>query len=182
MVLTTRARVFVVVIRVFAALSDAGLGGGGGGADDDGAAVSAGAPTGGFLRGLEMGLSMGPVRRPPPQGGSGVVAAAAAAAAKSAAKAASEAVVSLLGQAGGGGTRKAVVLSDAVEALVSSFGLKSAAVSAFLFLLRFFVWRRRETHTHTEIGRDCPCKFWRRGVRFYCHIAWSGVCVCVWPQ
>lgn len=101
----------------------------GGGTEDDGTA-SGGAPTGGFLRGLEMGLSLGP---PPSQRsrlhGSGVVAAAAAAAAESAARAASEAVVSLLGQAGGGGGRRVVVLTEAVDALVAAFGLKPAVVS-----------------------------------------------------
>eukprot|EP00752_Nemacystus_decipiens_P002442 g2299.t1 len=47
-------------------------GGIGGGAEDDGAASAGGAPTGGFLRGLEMGLSLGPSPTPrPPLHGSG---------------------------------------------------------------------------------------------------------------
>lgn len=89
-----------------------------------------GAPTGGFLRGLEMGLWQGP--SPPSAAAAGgataVVAAATAAAAESSARAASEAVVLLLGQAGGGGARRAGVLSDAVESLASAFGLKTAVV------------------------------------------------------
>ncbi|CAN0129833.1 unnamed protein product, partial [Ectocarpus fasciculatus] len=93
--------------------------GGGGGADEDGAA-SAGAPTGGFLRGIEMALSL---ELPRPSAGA---AAAVAVAAEKSARAASDAVVSLLGQAGGGGARRAGVLSDAVDGLVSAFGLKPA--------------------------------------------------------
>ncbi|CAM9279182.1 unnamed protein product [Scytosiphon promiscuus] len=84
-------------------------------AEDDGSAgASSGAPTGAFLRGVEMGPSL---RLPPPATG----------AAEKAAKAASDAVVSLLGQAGGGGARRTGVVSDAVETLVSSFRLKLIA-------------------------------------------------------
>ncbi|CBN78708.1 conserved unknown protein [Ectocarpus siliculosus] len=93
--------------------------GGGGGADEDGAA-SAGAPTGGFLRGVEMALSL---ELPRPSAGA---AAAVAVAAEKSARAAADAVVSLLGQAGGGGARRAGVLLDAVDGLVSAFGLKPA--------------------------------------------------------
>ncbi|CAM9293898.1 unnamed protein product, partial [Ectocarpus sp. 4 AP-2014] len=93
--------------------------GGGGGADEDGA-TSAGTPTGGFLRGVEMALSL---ELPRPSAGA---AAAVAVAAEKSARMASDAVVSLLGQAGGGGARRAGVLSDAVDGLVSAFGLKPA--------------------------------------------------------
>ncbi|CAB1117666.1 unnamed protein product [Ectocarpus sp. CCAP 1310/34] len=96
-----------------------GAGGSGGGADEDGAAL-AGTPTGGFLRGVEMALSL---ELPRPSAGA---AAAVAVAAEKSARAASDAVVSLLGQAGGGGARRAGVLSDAVDGLVSAFGLKPA--------------------------------------------------------
>ncbi|CAN0301974.1 unnamed protein product [Pylaiella littoralis] len=113
-----------------------GTGVGVGGTEDEGNASLSGAPSGGFLRGLEMGLSLGPpaaysAETPGAGAASAVgVTEAAAAAANSAAKAASEAVVSMLGQAGGGGPRKAGVLSDAVDALVSAFDLKPAVKAA----------------------------------------------------
>lgn len=121
--------------------TNSGGGGGGGGSGSGssggrngrGTGIASGRPTGAFVRRVEQGLSLGvPDRNPSANASSGYPPPASAVAS---ARAASEAVMSLLGQAGGGvgaggatGGRRTVVLHDAVETLISAFGLDGVRV------------------------------------------------------
>ncbi|CAM9424683.1 unnamed protein product [Laminaria digitata] len=147
--------------------STTGGGGGGGkgvggssGGSGAGAGAAPGRPSGGFVRGVELSLSLGMeslhpstnlsesqaatpprLQQTPPQDDARTIATA---------RAASDAVVSILGQAGGGGggggvsgsgggggragggggAARRTALSEAVETLVSAFGLREATRAA----------------------------------------------------